>query len=228
MIVFKVLVSLVQRRGGRLWFHCQDCIQRGGGTGIPPPPPPPPPPPELGQNPTYVEYKKILGEHATRPPRGRTNVWYYLSPPPHKKILYATLTASCNCVYYRGVQLLSKHDDDDMSRIVTSILSKQFSRCSYTHFNLRREDNLSIKDKMWLVPNVSIIQRFHRIERWPDIQSYSLSGHSVLRRPPLYRGHLCKSPMLLFLYIFNPRRACAARVTVVVLCVCLSVCLSVC
>ena len=24
----------------------------------------------------------------------------------------------------------------------------------------------------------------------------SLSGHSV--RPPLYRGHLCKSPMLLF------------------------------
>ena len=30
----------------------------------------------------------------------------------------------------------------------------------------------------------------------------SLSGHSV-RRPPLYRGHLCKSPMLLFLYIFT-------------------------
>ena len=28
--------------------------------------------------------------------------------------------------------------------------------------------------------------------------------------------------------IFNPRRACAERVTVVVLCVCLSVCLSVC
>ena len=28
--------------------------------------------------------------------------------------------------------------------------------------------------------------------------------------------------------IINPRRACAARVTVVVLCVCLSVCLSVC
>ena len=30
----------------------------------------------------------------------------------------------------------------------------------------------------------------------------SLSGHSV-RRPPLYRGHLCKSPMLLYLYIFT-------------------------
>ena len=30
----------------------------------------------------------------------------------------------------------------------------------------------------------------------------ALSGHSV-RRPPLYRGHLCKSPMLLFLYIFT-------------------------
>ena len=32
----------------------------------------------------------------------------------------------------------------------------------------------------------------------------------------------------LSLLIVNPRRACAARVTVVVLCVCLSVCLSVC
>ena len=30
------------------------------------------------------------------------------------------------------------------------------------------------------------------------------------------------------MYIFNPRRACAARVTVVGLCVCLSVCLFVC
>ena len=29
-------------------------------------------------------------------------------------------------------------------------------------------------------------------------------------------------------YVINPRRACAARVTVVVLCVCLSICLSVC
>ena len=29
-------------------------------------------------------------------------------------------------------------------------------------------------------------------------------------------------------YLINPRRACAARVTVVVLCVCLSVCLFVC
>ena len=30
------------------------------------------------------------------------------------------------------------------------------------------------------------------------------------------------------IFIFNPRRACAARVTVVILCVCLSACLSVC
>ena len=32
----------------------------------------------------------------------------------------------------------------------------------------------------------------------------------------------------LFVTVINPRRACAARVTVVVLCVCLFVCLSVC
>ena len=41
-------------------------------------------------------------------------------------------------------------------------------------------------------------------KRWLS-QCYSetsLSGHSV-RRPPLYRGHLCKSPMLLFPYIFT-------------------------
>ena len=35
-----------------------------------------------------------------------------------------------------------------------------------------------------------------------DYSETSLSGHSV-RRPPLYRGHLCKSPMLLFPYIFT-------------------------
>ena len=34
--------------------------------------------------------------------------------------------------------------------------------------------------------------------------------------------------MYMYMYIINPRRACAARVTVVGLCVCLSVCLSVC
>ena len=34
--------------------------------------------------------------------------------------------------------------------------------------------------------------------------------------------------MILIQYVINPRRACAARVTVVVLCVCLSVCLFVC
>ena len=32
------------------------------------------------------------------------------------------------------------------------------------HFNLRREDNFSIKTK-WLLPNVSIIQRFHCIDQ---------------------------------------------------------------
>ena len=36
----------------------------------------------------------------------------------------------------------------------------------------------------------------------PQYSETSLSGHSV-RRPPLYRGHLCKSPELLFLYIFT-------------------------
>ena len=34
--------------------------------------------------------------------------------------------------------------------------------------------------------------------------------------------------MLMYVVLINPRRACAARVTVVVLCVCLSVCLFVC
>ena len=35
-------------------------------------------------------------------------------------------------------------------------------------------------------------------------------------------------PFIIIIITINPRRACAARVTVVVLCVCLSVCLSVC
>ena len=34
-------------------------------------------------------------------------------------------------------------------------------------------------------------------------------------------------PVFVFIIIINPRRACAARVTVVVLCVCLSACLFV-
>ena len=38
-------------------------------------------------------------------------------------------------------------------------------------------------------------------------------------------GNTCT---VLVVTVVNPRRACAARVTVVVLCVCLSVCLSVC
>ena len=40
-----------------------------------------------------------------------------------------------------------------------------------------------------------------------------------------------KKVMMLLMNVFiliNPRRACAARVTVVVLCVCLSVCLCIC
>ena len=43
----------------------------------------------------------------------------------------------------------------------------------------------------------------HKIVTFPQLwySETSLSGHSV-RRPPLYRGHLCKSPMLLFMYIF--------------------------
>ena len=42
--------------------------------------------------------------------------------------------------------------------------------------------------------------------------------------------HVYKYKIFLFqdVVIINPRRACAARVTVVVLCVCLSVCLFVC
>ena len=38
----------------------------------------------------------------------------------------------------------------------------------------------------------------------------------------------CISTVGMFLALINPRRACAARVTVVGLCVCLFVCLSVC
>ena len=40
------------------------------------------------------------------------------------------------------------------------------------------------------------------IQKMCQYSETSLSGHSV-RRPPLYRGHLCKSPMLLFPYIFT-------------------------
>ena len=43
----------------------------------------------------------------------------------------------------------------------------------------------------------------------------------------LWSSLLSPSIIMLICDIINPRRACAARVTVVVLCVCLSVCLSV-
>ena len=42
----------------------------------------------------------------------------------------------------------------------------------------------------------------------------------------LWSSLLSPSIIMLICDIINPRRACAARVTVVVLCVCLSVCLS--
>ena len=47
-----------------------------------------------------------------------------------------------------------------------------------------------------------------------------IGSHSQLHR---LQSHACEYIRSL---IINPRRACAARVTVVVLCVCLSVCLS--
>ena len=48
-----------------------------------------------------------------------------------------------------------------------------------------------------------------------------LSQNCKIHVHVLYTVHTCS-------FIFNPRRACAARVTVVVLCVCVSVCVSVC
>ena len=59
--------------------------------------------------------------------------------------------------------------------------------------------------------------------------------YTLLINPP---AHICAAKCysvrlsftvtLVICYVINPRRACAARVTVVVLCVCLSVCLFVC
>ena len=85
-----------------LYMECVAGLHTGGGGGalgfpsssLSSPSPPPPPPPELGQGPT-LNTKNFLGEHATRPPRGRTNVCPP-PPPPIKKILYATL---CGIVY---------------------------------------------------------------------------------------------------------------------------------
>ena len=64
---------------------------------------------------------------------------------------------------------------------------------------------------------VSFTPRFDRVY----LNAFSPRVHPVQNANALYlvSGRYC---------IINPRRACAARVTVVVLCVCLSVCLSVC
>ena len=56
---------------------------------------------------------------------------------------------------------------------------------------------------LYCVANIHIDITPFAFKTPPRCQKYSetsLSGHSV-RRPPLYRGHLCKSPMLLFPYI---------------------------
>ena len=55
----------------------QGCIQRGGALGFPPSSLSFPPPPRIRSK-SNIESQKFLGEHATIPPRGRTNV----SPPP--------------------------------------------------------------------------------------------------------------------------------------------------
>ena len=68
--------------GKAIWIDQQQgCIQRGGGAlGFPPSSLSFPPPPRIWPE-SNVEYKNFLGEHAIRPPRGRTNV----CPPPIKK-----------------------------------------------------------------------------------------------------------------------------------------------
>ena len=53
-------------------------------------------------------------------------------------------------------------------------------------------------------------------------------NHSHSTLSVAYCITMCIHPLGHCYIIINPRRACAARVTVVVLCVCLSVCLSVC
>ena len=49
--------------------------------------------PQIAYN---VEYKNVLGGHASRPPRSCANVWYYINLPPthpHTDTLYATLSS---------------------------------------------------------------------------------------------------------------------------------------
>ena len=54
------------------------------------------------------------------------------------------------------------------------------------------------------------------------------SMYVVMDLIPILLGSLPLAHNAQHSLVINPRRACAARVTVVVLCVCLSVCLSVC
>ena len=67
-------------------------------------------------------------------------------------------------------------------------------------------------------PRVTATKR----EAWPISTHAHWHNYKCTRRDAMRRG-FCT--LVLFI---NPRRACAARVTVLLLCVCLSVCLSVC
>ena len=66
----------------------------------------------------------------------------------------------------------------------------------------------------------------------PDLlklHCYAFTHHTPMAIHALCTRTIFAACMLLYFYtLINPRRACAARVTVVGLCVCLSVCLSVC
>ena len=57
---------------------------------------------------------------------------------------------------------------------------------------------------------------------------YCSDGQMRPLGPPAAPSVISAAPVTARGTIINPRRACAARVTVVVLCVCLSVCLSLC
>ena len=60
------------------------------------------------------------------------------------------------------------------------------------------------------------------------VRSFTLYSLTLLHTcaAKCYSVRLSFTVTLVICYVINPRRACAARVTVVVLCVCLSVCLS--
>ena len=58
------------------------------------------------------------------------------------------------------------------------------------------------------------------------VRNYEFKGHAII--VPKGRSLGTRLEAKGNKHVINPRRACAARVTVVVLCVCVSVCLSVC